>query len=225
MDQPPGGHAPGADGPRPGGQLRATTPVAVCHLRGRRHQRGDVHEAMNWPRLWRSRVSSSSENNQWALSTADGGAVRLRSPRRPRPGYGMPGEVVDATTCSPCGRRLVAVDGAVGVRDRRCSSANTFRMRGHEETSGTDYVPGELVERWATLDPSSGVEAVLDERGACTKAGVARCAPPCGPRSTSWWPAPCPPRLRSRPPTTRGGRRPGPGPSPAPLGSGARQRR
>jgi 2-oxoisovalerate dehydrogenase E1 component len=29
----------------------------------------------------------------------------------------------------------------------------TFRMRGHEEASGTKYVPNELMERWAKWDP------------------------------------------------------------------------
>jgi 2-oxoisovalerate dehydrogenase E1 component len=29
----------------------------------------------------------------------------------------------------------------------------TFRMRGHEEASGTKYVPQELMDLWAAKDP------------------------------------------------------------------------
>ncbi len=37
----------------------------------------------------------------------------------------------------------------------------TFRMRGHEEASGTKYVPGELFEQWAEKDPVKNYEEFL----------------------------------------------------------------
>ena len=37
----------------------------------------------------------------------------------------------------------------------------TFRMRGHEETSGTKYVPKELLEQWASKDPIENFQEFL----------------------------------------------------------------
>ena len=37
----------------------------------------------------------------------------------------------------------------------------TFRMRGHEEASGTAYVPKPLLEEWAAKDPVLRFEQVL----------------------------------------------------------------
>ena len=39
----------------------------------------------------------------------------------------------------------------------------TFRMRGHEEASGTKYVPDELMKKWAQKDPISNYENFLIE--------------------------------------------------------------
>src|SRR5256714_11928968 len=78
----------------------------------------------------------------------------------------MPGVVID-------GNDRLAVMAAVGEvagRARRGEGptlveAKTYRMRGHEEASGTDYVPPEELARWAELDPLLRFEAVLDGRG------------------------------------------------------------
>src|SRR5207237_3143066 len=81
-------------------------------------------------------------------------------------GYGMPGLVID-------GNDLLAVMAAVeeaAARGREGAGptlieAKTYRMRGHEEASGTDYVPAEELARWAELDPLRRFEAALDGRG------------------------------------------------------------
>ena len=94
-------------------------------------------------------------------------AVRLPRPRRQGAGYGMPGVIVD-------GNDVLAVFEAVrarpAARARRGEGPTllefkTFRMRGHEEASGTDYVPAELFEEWARKDPIARLERLLDERG------------------------------------------------------------
>jgi 2-oxoisovalerate dehydrogenase E1 component len=46
----------------------------------------------------------------------------------------------------------------------------TFRMRGHEEASGTDYVPKELLEEWSRKDPVARLEARLRESGIASEA-------------------------------------------------------
>ena len=45
----------------------------------------------------------------------------------------------------------------------------TFRMRGHEEASGTDYVPSALFEQWRLRDPIHTLELDLFPRGAFQK--------------------------------------------------------
>src|SRR5690606_11938822 len=39
--------------------------------------------------------------------------------------------------------------------------AMTFRMRGHEEASGTSYVPNKLIEEWGKKDPILRYESYL----------------------------------------------------------------
>ena len=41
----------------------------------------------------------------------------------------------------------------------------TFRMRGHEEASGTKYIPAELFETWGKKDPVNNYENYLQELG------------------------------------------------------------
>lgn len=43
-----------------------------------------------------------------------------------------------------------------------------FRMRGHEEASGTKYVPQELFDEWEKKDPLSNYETYLIEQGILT---------------------------------------------------------
>jgi 2-oxoisovalerate dehydrogenase E1 component len=45
----------------------------------------------------------------------------------------------------------------------------TFRMRGHEEASGTKYVPQELMDEWAQKDPIENYEKWLLEEGVLTE--------------------------------------------------------
>src|ERR1700722_9044548 len=41
----------------------------------------------------------------------------------------------------------------------------TFRMRGHEEASGTKYIPQELFETWGKKDPVITYENFLKDQG------------------------------------------------------------
>jgi 2-oxoisovalerate dehydrogenase E1 component len=83
----------------------------------------------------------------------------------------MPGTIVD-------GNDILAVHRAVrraADRARRGDGPTllefkTFRMRGHEEASGTDYVPRELVEEWARRDPLVRFESHLLSTGVLAEA-------------------------------------------------------
>jgi len=74
------------------------------------------------------------------------------------------------------GNDLLAVVDAVSEAAGRARAGSgptllefkTFRMRGHEEASGTAYVPKELIAEWAGKDPVARFESRLLERGVLT---------------------------------------------------------
>ncbi|MGV3658274.1 MAG: transketolase C-terminal domain-containing protein [Chitinophagaceae bacterium] len=81
-------------------------------------------------------------------------------------GYGMASVVIDGNNI------LTVYDTIKGVRDYCIREqkpflveCKTFRMRGHEEASGTKYVPKELFEEWGAKDPITNYEAYLMEQG------------------------------------------------------------
>jgi 2-oxoisovalerate dehydrogenase E1 component len=114
------------------------------------------------------------ENNHWGLSTPAHEQYACRNLADRGLGYGMPGVVVD-------GNDLISVHRAVrraAERARRGDGPTllefkTFRMRGHEEASGTDYVPKEQVEEWAKKDPLKRYEAFLVAKGLFAEADFA----------------------------------------------------
>ncbi len=124
--------------------------------------------------MWKLPVLFVVENNHWGLSTPAHEQYACRDLADRGRGYGMPGVVVD-------GNDLLAVVRAVreaAARARRGEGPTllefkTFRMRGHEEASGTDYVPKELLAEWATKDPVRRYEAFLLEQGLLSEADFA----------------------------------------------------
>ena len=115
---------------------------------------GDFHEALNLAAVWKLPVIFLVENNGYALSTPVRQAIPIEDIAPAASGYGMPGEIVD-------GNDVLAVTETVrcaAARARRGEGptlveAKTFRVRGHEEASGTKYVPAELIEQWRKRDP------------------------------------------------------------------------
>ena len=136
---------------------------AFCGDGGSRE--GDFHEALNLASVWDLPVVFLVENNGYGLSTPTDEAVAPDDIADAAAGYGMPGRVVD-------GNDLFAVMDA--VRDARTHARTegpillemkTFRVRGHEEASGTTYVPDELIEQWAQKDPVGRFTATVRDEG------------------------------------------------------------
>jgi 2-oxoisovalerate dehydrogenase E1 component len=144
-------------------RLRGEDRVALVFCGDGTASEGDVHEAMNLAAVWRLPVVFLIENNAWGLSTPASEQHACATLADRAIGYGMPGEVID-------GNDVLAVVDAVGRAAERGRAGNgptliealTFRMRGHEEASGTAYVPLELLAEWAGRDPIARFEAVLD---------------------------------------------------------------
>jgi 2-oxoisovalerate dehydrogenase E1 component len=161
-----GAMLPVADGLALAGRLRGRARVVAVFSGDGGTSEGDFHEALNLAAVWRLPVLFVVENNGWGLSTPTSEQYACSHLADRAAGYGMPGVVID-------GNDVLAVMAAVGEaadRGRRGEGptlieAMTYRMRGHEETSGTDYVPSDELARWAQLDPLLRFEAVLDGRG------------------------------------------------------------
>ncbi len=160
-----GAMVPVADGLALAAVLRGERRVVASFSGDGGTSEGDFHEALNLAAVWKLPVVFVVENNGFGLSTPVAEQYACADLADRGPGYGMPGVVCD-------GNDVVAVVRAVGraaARARRGDGptlveAKTFRMRGHEEASGTDYVAPELLARWAGLDPIARIEGVLDER-------------------------------------------------------------
>jgi 2-oxoisovalerate dehydrogenase E1 component len=161
-----GAMAPVAAGLGLAARLRAEDRVAAVLIGDGSTSEGDVHEAMNLAAVWRLPVMFVIENNQWGLSTPVADQYACGDLVDRAPGYGMPGEIVD-------GNDVLAVRDAVSRAAARARAgrgptlleAKTFRMRGHEEASGNDYVPAADIAAWVGRDPIARLETRLDERG------------------------------------------------------------
>ncbi|MBS1919759.1 MAG: dehydrogenase E1 component subunit alpha/beta [Bacteroidetes bacterium] len=135
---------------------------------------GDFHEALNVAAVWDLPVIFLIENNGYGLSTPTDEQYRCISLVDKAKGYGMEGVQID-------GNNILAVyDTVKGVREY-CShnqkpyliECMTFRMRGHEEASGTKYVPNKLFELWELKDPIKNYEQWLIENNVLNEIKVA----------------------------------------------------
>jgi 2-oxoisovalerate dehydrogenase E1 component len=147
-------------------RLRGEDRVAAVLIGDGATSEGDVHEAMNLAAVWKLPVLFVIENNQWGLSTPVSDQYACVDLVDRAAGYGMPGELVDGNDVlavrDACERAAARGRAGKGPTLLECK---TFRMRGHEEASGNDYVPAAEIARWVARDPIERFEARLDERG------------------------------------------------------------
>jgi len=123
---------------------------------------GDFHEALNVAAVWNLPVIFLIENNGYGLSTPSNQQFKCKQFIDKAIGYGVQGIQVD-------GNNILEVYNAVSlaaaqIRQNRqpiILEAMTFRIRGHEEASGTKYVPKQLTEEWIKKDPLINYEEFL----------------------------------------------------------------
>jgi 2-oxoisovalerate dehydrogenase E1 component len=130
---------------------------------------GDFHEALNVASVWDLPVIFGIENNSWGLSTPSREQFRCKQFIDKAIGYGIPSE--DAVQID--GNNIIEVYTTVkrlaeSIRNNPrpiILEFMTFRMRGHEEASGTKYYPEGLIESWESKDPVTNFELwLLSER-------------------------------------------------------------
>ncbi|MEY8021778.1 thiamine pyrophosphate-dependent enzyme [Muriicola sp. SD30] len=125
---------------------------------------GDFHEALNIAAVWDLPVIFCVENNGYGLSTPTSEQFRCKHIADKGKGYGMESYIIDGNNILEVYSRLKALTKSVRQRPRPLLlEFKTFRMRGHEEASGTKYVPQHLLDEWAARDPIENYVAYLKE--------------------------------------------------------------
>jgi 2-oxoisovalerate dehydrogenase E1 component len=123
---------------------------------------GDFHEAVNVAAVWDLPVLFIIENNGYGLSTPSIEQFRCESFADKGIGYGIDAVSIDGNNVLEVYDtiRLLAENMRKNPRPV-LMECRTFRMRGHEEASGTKYVPKEQLEQWAKKDPLKTFEQFL----------------------------------------------------------------
>ncbi|HNA95900.1 MAG TPA: dehydrogenase E1 component subunit alpha/beta [Chitinophagaceae bacterium] len=155
-----------ADGVALAHKLRKENKVSLAFTGDGGTSEGDFHEALNVAAVWDLPAIFIIENNGYGLSTPVNEQYRCISLVDKAKGYGMEGVQID-------GNNLLSVyDTIKGVREFCIKHQKpymiecmTFRMRGHEEASGTKYVPQDLFRLWEQKDPIKNYEQYLTESG------------------------------------------------------------
>ncbi|UCS95755.1 dehydrogenase E1 component subunit alpha/beta [Echinicola marina] len=127
---------------------------------------GDFHEALNIAAVWQLPVIFLIENNGYGLSTPSHEQFRCEQFIDKGPGYGMEAVKVDGNNILALYHSLNEIANDIRENPRPfIVEACTYRMRGHEEASGTKYVPNDYFEEGAKKDPIKNFEEFLVAEG------------------------------------------------------------
>jgi len=127
---------------------------------------GDFHESVNVAAVWDLPVLFIIENNGYGLSTPSSEQFRMKQFTDKAIGYGIESVQIAGNNILEVYDTLAKLADSVRENPRPILvECITFRMRGHEEASGTKYVPKELFEEWGKKDPVANYEAWLLKTG------------------------------------------------------------
>lgn len=151
-----------ADGIALASKLEGTNQVTLAFTGDGGTSEGDFHEALNVAAVWDLPVIFIIENNGYSISTPTSEQFRFKSFTEKGKAYGIQAHKIN-------GNNVLEVYEAVQKAARSIRrnpkpiiiEAETFRMRGHEEASGVEYVPEELFAKWEKLDPIENFERFI----------------------------------------------------------------
>jgi len=131
---------------------------------------GDFHEALNVASVWQLPVMFCIENNGYGLSTPTNEQYRCKDIADRGKGYGMESFIIDGNNIIEVYSKIKKLAQSIRKRPRPILiEFKTFRMRGHEEASGTKYVPKELMQEWSKKDPVENFQAYLKDEKILTE--------------------------------------------------------
>lgn len=126
---------------------------------------GDFHEALNVASVWQLPVIFCIENNGYGLSTPTSEQYNCKDLADRGRGYGMDSFILDGNNIIEVYTKMLKLAESLRKRPRPILvEFKTFRRRGHEEASGTKYVPNELMSYWETKDPITNYRGFLLEQ-------------------------------------------------------------
>lgn len=155
-----------ADGVALGNLLKRNPHVTAVFTGDGATSEGDFHESINVAAVWDLPVIFIIENNGYGLSTPSSEQFRCKQFIDKAIGYGIEGVQVDGNNILEVYKTVKSLASSMRERPRPVLlECMTFRMRGHEEASGTKYVPQELFEMWGKKDPIRNYEDFLLSEG------------------------------------------------------------
>lgn len=127
---------------------------------------GDFHEALNVASVWQLPVLFCIENNGYGLSTPTSEQYNCENLADRGLGYGIESHIVNGNNIIEVYKKVNDITESIRNNPRPVLiEFKTFRMRGHEEASGTKYVPQELLDTWAKKDPIENFQSYLKDEG------------------------------------------------------------
>ena len=159
-----------ADGIALATKLKNTNQVTAVFTGEGATSEGDFHEALNVASVWRLPVLFCVENNGYGLSTPTNEQYNCKDIADKGLGYGMESHIIDGNNIIEVYTKVSQLAEDIRKNPRPVLlEFKTFRMRGHEEASGTKYVPQELMDTWGTKDPLVNFQAFLKENNILTE--------------------------------------------------------
>jgi 2-oxoisovalerate dehydrogenase E1 component len=155
-----------ADGVALASNLRNENKATIVYTGDGGASEGDFHEALNVASVWDLPVIFVVENNAWGLSTPSSEQFRCKQFIDKGTGYGMDAFQVDGNNILEVISSVRKIATAIRKKPRPILlECMTFRMRGHEESSGTKYYPEGIQDKWAKKCPIANYELFLKEEG------------------------------------------------------------
>ncbi len=164
-----------------GPQLGVATGIGLSHKLSQEHRvtlaftgeggtsEGDFHEALNVAAVWELPVIFLVENNGYGLSTPVAEQYKSQGIVERAKGYGMQGYQIDGNNVLEVYKTISGLAEEIRQNHKPVMvECMTFRMRGHEEASGTKYVPQKLFDKWEKRDPIDNFGEFLKQGGYLT---------------------------------------------------------
>ncbi len=158
-----------ADGIALASKLKAKNQVTAVFTGEGGTSEGDIHEALNVASVWQLPVLFCIENNGYGLSTPTKEQYNCENLADRALGYGMESHIIDGNNILEVYTKISEITKSIRENPRPVLiEFKTFRMRGHEEASGTKYVPQDLMDEWAKKDPIENYQEFLKNEGILT---------------------------------------------------------
>ncbi len=159
-----------ADGIALASKLQKTEAATVVFTGDGGASEGDFHESVNVAAVWQLPVIFIVENNGWGLSTPSNEQFRCESFADKGPGYGIDAFSIDGNNILEVYSSVKQIAESIRKKPRPfLLECRSFRIRGHEEASGTKYYPEGIIDEWSKKDPLTNYEAFLLSEGVLTQ--------------------------------------------------------